>query len=91
MKIDKSMLELYMARKCMSVIELAKAAKISRETVYGIWKGENAKPETVGKIAKALDVDPIFLLNDKNDTTNSDWDFSREEEKLNNFLKTYGG
>lgn len=68
MKIDKSMLELYMARKCMSVIELAKAAKISRETVYGIRKGENAKPETVGKIAKALDVDPILLLSDKYET-----------------------
>lgn len=68
MKIDKYMLELYMARKCMSVIKLAKAAGISRETVYGIRKGENAKPETVGKIAKALDVDPIFLLSDKNET-----------------------
>ena len=65
MKIDQYKLELYMASKCMSVIKLAKAAGISRETVYGIRKGENAKPETVGKIAKALDVDPTFLLSNK--------------------------
>ena len=42
---------------------LAKESGISRQTIYNLWENqEKFNPETVRKIAKALNVDPKDLI-----------------------------
>lgn len=63
MKIDKTKFDLAMANKVYSMGELSKQCNVSRATIAKIAKGNyEAKPETVGKIAKALEVSPIDLV-----------------------------
>lgn len=59
MKLSKNKLELFRAKKCMTVRELAKAARVSCSPIVNCDK---VNPVTAGKIAKALDVDVEELL-----------------------------
>ncbi len=63
MKINKKKYELAMARACMGQKELVKAG-IPRGTLIGILQGRDARPETIGKVAKALGVDVTEILED---------------------------
>lgn len=57
MKIDKMKLDLAMANKAYSAKELSQKCGVSQVTIVRITKGvQEARPETIGKIAKALDV-----------------------------------
>lgn len=57
MKIDRTKLDLAMANKSYSAKELSKRCGVSQVTIARIARGvQEARPETVGKIAKALNV-----------------------------------
>lgn len=63
MKLDPIKLKLAMARKEYNAVELAKITDLSRNTITGYMNGSRMpRIELLGKIAKALDVDPADLV-----------------------------
>lgn len=62
MKADTNKLRLAMARACMNPQDLAKAAQMPAQTVNGVLRGRSIRPATIGKIARALGVDPAEIL-----------------------------
>lgn len=65
MKADKSKLSLAMARACMTPESLTAAAEMPRPTVNNVISGRSVRPATLGRIAKALGVDPAELLKEE--------------------------
>lgn len=65
MLIDRKKMELAMARACMSSAELPSAAGLPRPTVQNAIVGKSVRPATLGRIAKALGVDPAELLKEE--------------------------
>lgn len=61
MKVDNSKLEMELARKCVTLSDL-RGNGLSPQTLTRIRKGTDVKPVTVGKIAKALGVDPAEII-----------------------------
>lgn len=62
-RIDKMKLDLAMANKAYSAKELSQKCGVSQVTIVRITKGvQEARPGTVGKIAKALDVPVIDII-----------------------------
>lgn len=61
MKIDRKKYELARARACKGQKDLI-AAGIPKGTLCRIISGGNAKPETIGKIAKVLGVDVTEII-----------------------------
>ena len=67
MKIDKQKMEKIMAQNCIGILELANISKVSKGALFKIGKDNcNLRPTTVGKIAKALNVDVADLLENEN-------------------------
>lgn len=63
MGIDAKKLQLAMARKCMGTSDLAVAIGCSTASIQQIVSGNRGVPiKKLGKIAKALEVDPETLL-----------------------------
>lgn len=62
MKINKEKYLLARAKACKGLKELV-AAGIPRGTLNGVLKGE-VRPETAGKIARALGVDVTEIIED---------------------------
>lgn len=60
MKIDNRKLDLQLARQCKIISDLRGAA--STQTLTRIRQGDNIKPSTLGRIAKALNCDPADIL-----------------------------
>ena len=60
MKIDNRKLDLQLARQCKTISNLRDVA--SSQTLTRIRKGDNIKPATLGRIAKALNCDPVDIL-----------------------------
>ena len=60
MKIDHNKLELLLARKCKSLSDLRDGT--SPQTLRRIQRGEDVKPKTAGRIARALGCDPADIL-----------------------------
>lgn len=65
MKVDRKKLELAMARACMESADLPAAAGLPRPTVQNVISGRSVRPATLGRIAKALGVDPAELLKEE--------------------------
>lgn len=66
MIIDRKKFDLAMAKKCINLKELKDLAHISNSTITKVLAGKiPLQPKTLGKIAKALDVEPIELLQDE--------------------------
>lgn len=65
MKADKSKLTLAMARACMNPQDLAKAAELPPQTVNGVIRGRSVRPATLGRVAKALGVDPADIIKEE--------------------------
>lgn len=61
---NKRKLEIAMANACMNPYDLCKVAEIRYQTYQRITSGKDAKPATVGKIAKALNVPVEKLIED---------------------------
>lgn len=64
MTISKDKLLIALANACMNPYDLCKAVNIQYQTYRRIANGRSCKPATVGKIAKALNVDVTELLED---------------------------
>lgn len=64
MKIDRTKFDLAKARACMGTKELV-ASGIPKGTLCGILNGKNVRPETIGRLAKALGVDVTEILTDE--------------------------
>lgn len=62
MRVDRQKLELAMARACMESRDLPTAAGLPRPTVQNAIVGKSVRPATLGRIAKALGVDPADLI-----------------------------
>ena len=62
MKIDKLRLFAGMAEQGYNYKTLAEKAKVSRPTLSYINSGKNCTPETAGKIAHALGVNVLELI-----------------------------
>ena len=65
MKVDRKKLELAMARACMNSADLPAAAGLPRPTVQNAIVGKGIRPGTLGRIARALGVDPAELLKEE--------------------------
>ena len=61
MKLDRSKYEIARARACVSFNDLIKAG-IPKGTLCRIISGADARPETIGKIAKILKVDVTEII-----------------------------
>ena len=61
MKIDRKKLNIELARSCKALSEL-RCEGLSPQTLKRIMNGVDVKPVTVGKLAKALGVDPAELI-----------------------------
>lgn len=68
MKIDIEKLKIAQANSCLSNIELCRNAEIGALTLIEIKNGKRKSPtlKTLGKIAKALNVDVTDLLEKEN-------------------------
>lgn len=62
MKVNRQKLQLAMARACMNSADLPNAAGLPRATVQNAIVGKGIRPGTLGKIAKALGVDPEDII-----------------------------
>jgi len=65
MKANINKLRLAMARACMNPQDLAKAAEMPPQTVNGVLRGRGVRPATLGRIAKALGVDPAEIVKEE--------------------------
>lgn len=61
MKINNRKLDLELARRCMTLSAL-RGNGLSPQTITRIRNGADVQPVTVGKIAKALGVDPAEII-----------------------------
>ncbi|MGI6085239.1 MAG: helix-turn-helix domain-containing protein [Acetivibrionales bacterium] len=63
MKLNRAKVELAMADKCMAINDIAETSGIPRQTITAAINGRrNPKPITAGKIAKALGVSVIEII-----------------------------
>lgn len=62
MRVDRKKLELAMARACMNSADLPAASGLPRPTVQNVIVGKSVRPATLGRIARALGVDPAELI-----------------------------
>lgn len=62
MNVDRKRLQLAMARACMRSSDLPTAARLPRATVQNALSGKSVLPATIGKIAKALNVDSEEII-----------------------------
>ena len=62
MKIHFGKFQIAMAKKCWNCTEFIKKANVGLTTYYNIQKGKDLQTKTVGKIAKALGVDVLDLV-----------------------------
>lgn len=67
MLINRDNLKLAMARACMGAQDVARSAGIPRPTFNNAVVGRSVRPETLGKIAKALGVDVEYLIAKEDD------------------------
>ena len=62
MKIDRQKVYLAMARACVDSQALPQLTGLPYGTTRGAIQGRNVRPGTLGKIARALGVDPAELI-----------------------------
>lgn len=62
MKVNRQKLELAMARACMNSADLPAVAGLPRPTVQNAIVGKGVRPGTLGRIARALGVDPADII-----------------------------
>lgn len=65
MKVDNRKFQIAMARACMNVDDVVKAANMPRPTVNNAIQGRSIRPATVGRIAKALGVDVTEIIKEE--------------------------
>ena len=58
MRLNKNKVSLLMAKLLINQATLADKAGISRQTLSAVMNGRNCRPELLGKLSKALGVEP---------------------------------
>ena len=61
MKLDRKKFELAKARACMSSEDIEKAG-VKKGTLCRLMGGASARPDTIGKVARALGVDVTEII-----------------------------
>lgn len=61
MKVDKNKVLVIRARNCISIADMRNAG-LTQGNLNAIWNQRSMRPETVGKIARALNVDVSEIL-----------------------------
>ena len=61
MKLDRQKFEIARARACMGQTDFEKAG-VPKGTLCRAMSGKGCKPETIGKIAKALGCDVVEII-----------------------------
>lgn len=62
MRLNKTKVSLLMAKQVISQAKLAENAGVSRQTMSAVMNGRNCRPELLGKISKALGVEPEEII-----------------------------
>lgn len=62
MRLDKTKVLLLMANFSLNQKQLAGKAGISRQTLSAVMSGRNCRPELLGKLARALEVEPKEII-----------------------------
>lgn len=62
MTIDRKKVDLFLAKKKLTVTELCEIAGYSRNRFYTVMNSKKISPKTAGKIAEALDVDVTEII-----------------------------
>lgn len=62
MKANRRKLEIAMANACMSTADLQKITEMPRPTINNVITGKGVRPTTIGRVAKALNVDVTELI-----------------------------
>lgn len=62
MKADRRLIEIAMARKCMTLKDIVERAQMPEPTVKNVISGRGVKPATLGRVARALNTDPEELI-----------------------------
>lgn len=62
MRLNRTKISLLMAKLLISQASLATRAGISRQTMSAVMNGRNCRPELLGKISKALGVEPEEII-----------------------------
>ena len=62
MKIQKAKIEMIQAKKGMSCKQIANKANIDPRTLSVILRRGSCRPDSLRKIAKALDVEPADIM-----------------------------
>lgn len=67
MNISREKIQIILANRLMTINEFAKVSGLSRTYLSALINGKksNIKPVTLGKLAKALDVDVEMLLKEE--------------------------
>lgn len=64
MRLNKNKVVLRMAKLCVNQTMLAQRAQVSRQTLSSVINGRNCRPELLGKISRALEVEPEEIIED---------------------------
>lgn len=64
MKANRKKLELAMAKACMNTEDIQTVSQMPRPTINNAICGKSVRPATIGKIAKALNIDVTEILED---------------------------
>lgn len=62
MKINKTKIEILLAKQILPKKEFANKCGVSRQNLSTILRRGTCEPKTVGKIAMALGVDPVDII-----------------------------
>lgn len=68
MYLDKKRVLLAMARACANAQDLAAASGLPPQTINAAIRGRSVRPATLGKIARALAVDPAAIIASRSDS-----------------------
>lgn len=64
MRLDRKKIQLKMAILCMNQQQLEDKSGVSRQTISAVMNGRSCRPELLGKIARALEVEPSEIIED---------------------------
>lgn len=62
MKLSRTKVSLLMAKQLINQMTVADKAGISRQTMSAVMNGRNCRPELLGRISKALGVEPEEII-----------------------------
>lgn len=62
MRAKRNILQVAMARKCLTLKTLSDTAQMPESTVKNVLYGRNVNTDTLGRVCKALDIDPADVI-----------------------------